>query len=414
MINFDRHTLKNGLTLLVHSSDSSEITAMNLLYRVGARDEKEDKTGFAHLFEHLMFGGSKNIPVYDGPLQKAGGENNAFTNNDYTNYYLTLPNYNLETGFWLESDRMLELDFSEKNLEVQRSVVIEEFKQRYLNQPYGDIWLHLRPLAYKVHPYRWATIGKNIDHILEARMPDVRDFFNSYYGPNNAILCICGNVNTKEVVRLTDKWFGSIPARPLLDKEIPMEPRQPEKRELEIQKDVPYDSIYKVFHMPGRKDEQFHVVDLISDIMGNGLSSRLHQKLVKEEKMFGEINAYISGSLDPGLFVVSGTLMKGIHVKEAEKRIDEELGRLSQEKVKNRELEKVKNRVETSYVYSGITNLSKAMNLSFFEMLGDAGDINSEIDKYRSVTTEQIFETAGPLFSPENSSVLYYLSKAEK
>ena len=411
MIEFDRFTLNNGLRVLVHKDSSSPIVAMNIIYDVGARDEDPERTGFAHLFEHLMFGGSKNIPVYDEPLQKVGGENNAFTNNDITNYYLTLPANNLETGFWLESDRMMALDFSQKSLDVQKNVVIEEYKQRYLNQPYGDVSLLLRPLSYKVHPYRWPTIGESIDHIKNATLGDVKSFFYSHYAPNNAILTISGNVETEQIYKLTDKWFGSIEKRDIANRKLNKEPKQTGARELIEKKDVPSNAIYMAYHMCERKSELYHATDLLSDILSNGLSSRLYQNLVKEKRLFGNINAYISGSIDPGQFIISGNLLDGVSIDEAEKAIHSQLEKLKMEEIPVEELEKVKNKLESSLVFSEISILNKAMNLGYYELLGDAQLANLEIEKYRKVLPGQMQTIAKDIFDIKNSSTLYYLSK---
>ena len=411
MIEFDRFTLNNGLRVIVHKDNSSPIVAMNILYDVGARDEYPERTGFAHLFEHLMFGGSKNIPVYDEPLQKVGGENNAFTNNDITNYYLTLPVNNLETGFWLESDRMMALDFSQKSLDVQKNVVVEEYKQRYLNQPYGDVFLLLQPLSYKVHPYRWPTIGKSIDHIKDATLSDVKSFFYSHYAPNNAILTISGNVETKQIYKLSEKWFGGIEKRDIANRKLNKEPKQVESREFTEKKDVPSSAIYMSYHMCDRKSELYHATDLLSDILSNGLSSRLYQSLVKEKRLFGNINAYISGSIDPGQFIISGNLLDGISMDKAEKAIHSQLEKLKLEEIPVEELVKVKNKLESSLVFSEISVLNKAMNLGFYELLGDAQLANLEIEKYRKVTPAQMQTIAQELFHSQNSSTLYYLSK---
>lgn len=410
MISFDRFILDNGLRVIVHPDHSTSLACINILYDVGARDESEDKTGFAHLFEHLMFGGSVNIPTYDEPLQRVGGENNAFTSNDITNYYLTLPSINLETGFWLESDRMLSLAFSEKSLEVQRSVVIEEFKQRYLNQPYGDVWLLLRPLAFKVHPYKWATIGKEISHIEGASMQDVKDFFKKFYTPSNAIMVVAGDVKTDEVKKLSEKWFGSIPAGNKIPRNLPVEPPQLEMRSLHVKRDVPVDAIYLAFHMCSRHDEDYYTMDLISDILSRGNSARLYNVLVKEEKLFTEINAYVMGELDKSLFLVSGKLAKGVSFRSARVAIFRELKKLSVEKLKAEELLKVKNKVEASLTFGEMSVLDKAMNLAFFELAGDADGLNKEVEKYSRVTEERIAQTAKKVFSEENCSVLYYES----
>jgi predicted Zn-dependent peptidase len=384
---------------------------MNILYNVGARDEDPNKTGFAHLFEHLMFEGSKNIPSYDTPLQIAGGENNAFTTNDITNYYITLPKENIDTAFWLESDRMLGLDLSEEKLNIQKKVVVEEFNQRYLNQPYGDAFLLLRPLAYKSHPYKWATIGKNIEHIKEANLEDVKDFFMKHYAPNNAILSISGNVETEDIKALAEKWFGTIESKETLIRNLTKEPVQDKARKLTVERDVPIDAIYKAFHMSAKNKKDYYTSDLISDLLSNGKSSRLYQNLVKDKKLFSEINAYITGDIDEGLFIVSGKLIENIQMQDAEEAINIELNKIITEKIETRELEKVKNKFESVYQFGQISTLNKATDLAYYELLGDANKINQEVEKYRSVSLEDIKTLAKNMFSPHNSSTLYYLSK---
>lgn len=411
MIEFKRFTLDNGLKVLVHEDKSTPLAVVNILYNVGARDENPEQTGFAHLFEHLMFGGSVNIPNFDGPLQQVGGENNAFTNNDVTNYYLTLPAENLETGFWLESDRMLSLAFSEKSLEVQRQVVIEEFRQRYLNQPYGDVWLLLRPLAFQVHPYQWATIGKEVKHIEDAQMQDVKDFFYRFYRPNNAVMVVAGNVELEEVKRLSEKWFGPIPAGEVKERALPQEPAQTEKRTLQVERDVPFDMIYMAFHIGDRKSNDYHAWDLMSDILSNGKSSRFLNELIKKQELFSEANAYISGDLDPGLFIVSGRLMSGVTFEQAEAAIWEQLDNLKHHSIDYNELQKVKNKAEASHVFSEMEALNKAYNLAYFELLGDAAMANTEVEKYQAVTGEQIMNLAKTNLVETNCSVLYYKSK---
>ena len=411
MINIEKRTLTNGLRVIVHVDKSTPLAAVNILYNVGSKNEQADKTGFAHLFEHLMFGGSKNIPSYDSPLQMAGGDNNAWTNCDITNYYLTLPAANIETGFWLESDRMLELDFSEESLDVQRKVVIEEFKQRYLNQPYGDIPLLLSPLAYKVHPYRWPTIGKDISHIENATLDDVKSFFYRHYAPNNAVMCVAGHVDPDTIFALAEKWFGDIPKRDIAQSSIPMEPKQSEQRHLEVERDVPADMIYKTFHIGGRRDDDFYTVDLLSDILSNGPSSRLIQSLVKEQQLFSEVNAYISGDHHPGLFTVSGRLLPGTKMDKAESAVQQELDKICNQTIADYELQKVKNIMESTLVFSEINFLNKAMNLASFELLGRAEDINCEVEKYRAVSAQNLSDCARKIFIPSNSSTLYYRSK---
>ncbi len=413
MIEFQKYTLKNGLKVIVHTDTSTPMVAVNVIYNVGARDENPEKTGFAHLFEHLMFGGSVNIPDYDTPLQKVGGENNAFTSNDITNYYLTVPAANIETGFWLESDRMLELDFSEKSLEVQRNVVVEEFKQRYLNQPYGDVYPLMNSLAYKIHPYSWPTIGKDISHIQNATLDDVKEFFYKHYAPNNAVLVVSGNIDAEEALRLAEKWFGDIPRRDVPEKNIPAEPVQTEFRSLTVERDVPYDAIYLSFHMDRKLGDDYYATDLLSDILSSGNSSRLYRKLIVEEGLFSELDAYISGDVDPGLFSVAGKLIEGVTMEQAENAIWDELRKMKEALVDAVELQKVINKVEANLIYSEIGYLNKAMALAAFELLGDASLINTQGDNYRKVTPEKLRDVANSLFTRENCSTLYYKKKSK-
>lgn len=411
MILFEKFKLKNGLTVIVHQDKSTPMACVNILYDVGARDENENKTGFAHLFEHLMFGGSINIPNYDEPLQLVGGENNAFTTNDITNYYCTVPKENLETAMWLESDRMLSLAFTEKSLEVQRSVVIEEFKQRYLNQPYGDVWLLLRPLIYKVHPYKWATIGKEISHIEQATMDDVKAFFKAHYLPANAIMVVAGNIETAEVKALCEKWFEPIPSGEKPKRNLTPEPVQTEYRSLTVERDVPVNSIYRAYHMCSRTDKEYHAIDLMSDILSRGNSSRLYKNLIKNKQLFSDINAYVMGDLDKGLFVISGKINEGISVEDAEKGIDEEIKLLQTELISDNELQKCKNKIESTITYSEIDVLNKATNLAIAEVMGDANLVNEEIVNYQKVTAEQIKEQANKILQKTNCSTLFYLKK---
>jgi len=410
MVKFNRFTLDNGLRVIVHEDHTTPMAVLNILYDVGARDEDPDKTGFAHLFEHLMFGGSVNIPVYDEPLQRVGGENNAFTTNDITNYYITLPAANIETAFWLESDRMLSLAFSKKSLEVQRNVVIEEFKQRYLNQPYGDVWLKLRPLVYKKHPYQWATIGKEIKHIEDAKMEDVKSFFKKHYNPQNAIMVVGGDVTTEQAKQLAEKWFGPIPAGEKYQRNLPQEPEQKEERRLTVAGKVPLNDVYIAFHMPGRLDDGYYEADLISDILSRGNSSRLYKTLVKDKQLFSEIHAYNMGSFDRGMFVVEGKPLENVSIETAEAAIWEELEIIKNELVPADELTKVKNKTESTMVFSEMSLLDKAMNLAQFELFGDAEGLNHETDKYLAVTAEQIQKQAQEIFRKENSSTLIYLA----
>ncbi|CDC01202.1 peptidase M16 inactive domain protein [Bacteroides sp. CAG:443] len=408
MIQVNHHTLSNGLRIVHNEDNSTQMVALNVLYDVGARDEDPEHTGFAHLFEHLMFGGSVNIPDYDVPVQNAGGENNAWTNNDITNYYITLPYQNVETGFWLESDRMLSLDFSPQSLEVQRQVVIEEFKQRNLNQPYGDAAHLLREMAYQNHPYRWPTIGKEISHIANATLEEVKSFFYRFYAPNNAILAVTGHISFDETVRLAEKWFGPIPSRNIPKRELPAEKPQTAIRRRSVERKVPVDALYMAFHMCNRFHRAYYVFDIITDLLSNGRSSRFIQTLVQEKKLFTSIDAYISGSLDEGLLHITGKPASGVTLEQAEEAVWQELDKLKTVPVAEDELEKVKNRYESEQIFNNINYLNVATNLAFFELLGRAEDINLEVGKYRSVTVEQIQETARRAFVPENCNILYY------
>ncbi|PRY50417.1 putative Zn-dependent peptidase [Arcticibacter pallidicorallinus] len=412
MVKFDRFTLDNGLTVLVHEDPTTPMAVVNTLYDVGARDENPSQTGFAHLFEHLMFGGSLHIPSYDEPLQRVGGENNAFTSNDITNYYVTLPAVNLETAFWLESDRMLSLAFSDKSLEVQRNVVCEEFKQRYLNQPYGDVMLKLRPLAYTMHPYSWPTIGKELAHIEEARMEDVKAFFKKHYSPVNAIMVVGGAVKTADVERLAKKWFGDIPSGEKYNRNLPMEPIQLEPRRLVHYADVPVNAIYIALHVPAKNDQGYYEADLIGDLLSRGNSSRLYKSLIKDRKLFTDINASLTGSSDPGLMIIDGRPSEGVTIEEAEAAIWEVLKQLSEEPVPETELDKVKNKIESTMVFAEMSLLDKAMNLAYFEVLGDAEALNKETERYLKVSSEDIQRRAQSIFRKENSSTLLYLSNS--
>jgi zinc protease len=410
MINFKRFALENGLKVLVHEDNSTPLVAMNILYDVGSKDEDPEMTGLAHLFEHLMFGGSLNIPDYDKPLQMVGGENNAFTNNDITNYYLTVPAENIETGFWLESDRMLGLDFSQKNLDTQKSVVIEEFNQRYLNQPYGDAILKLRPLAFKVHPYRWPAIGRDINHIADFDLENIKEFFYSHYAPNNAILTITGKITFDCAVNLTEKWFGPVPGRNISPRNLPSEPVQYEERSITVESDVPSDALYKVWHIGPRNSPDFHTLDLITDLLAGGESGRLNTMLVREKKLFSEINAYITSDIDPGLVILQGKLMKGVDIKNADESVNEVINGLVEIKDKEEEMEKVRNKFESSTVFSNTSILNKAVSLAHYELLGNPDMINQEVEAYRKVTGEMVSEAAERYFRSSNCSTLYYKS----
>lgn len=412
MIRFEEFVLSNGLKVIVHEDHTTAMAAVNVLYKVGSRDENSEQTGFAHLFEHFMFEGSANIPHFDSPLQRAGGENNAFTSNDITNYYDILPAANLETAFWLESDRMLSLAFEEESLETQKSVVMEEFKEHYINQPYGDVWHKMSALAYKVHPYRWPVIGLNLEHIEKVKMPSAKNFFFKYYRPNNAVLVVAGDVTTAEVKRLAEKWFGDIPPGKKIVKDIPQEPVQNEARLLEVKADVPVDSLYMAYKMCARTHEDYYAADLLRDILSTGDSSRLYNELVKEKKLFSSIAAYTTETVDAGLLMIEGKLNKDVTMEVAEQAIESVLQKMVTEKVDAVELEKVQNKIE-SYIVFGETNiLNRAMNLAYYEMLGNTADINAEIEKYRTVTPEKVQQVAADIFKKEKLNTIRYYSKS--
>lgn len=415
MIHFSRTILDNGLTVICNTDKSTPFVSVNILYKVGARNEQENKTGFAHLFEHLMFSGSQHIEDYDRHVQLAGGDSNAYTTNDLTNYYITIPAANIETALWLESDRMGGLNFSQHALDVQKHVVIEEFKQRYLNNPYGDLWLKLRPLAYRHHPYRWATIGISPEHIERATLEDVEDFFHRFYVPDNAILAISGNIEEAKALELVKKWFGDIPPSGIKPAPIPIEPLQTEERRLVVpDNDVPADAIYKVFHMGGRYSDNFYACDIISDILSNGQSSRLYINLIKNSRLFSGIDAYVSGDTDPGLFIFSGKLSEGTSIRQAEEAIDREIDRFIQDDISDREVQKVINKTEARIAYGEINYQNKANNLAFFEFLGDIELINTEGNRYSQINVDKIKKIAQAVFKKENSSTLYYLKKNNK
>ena len=410
MIQFDKIILRNGLPVIVHTDHSTPFVAVNVCYNVGSKHEDPNRTGFAHLFEHLTFGGSVHVPDFDTAVQRAGGANNAFTSNDLTNYYITLPANNIETAMWLESDRMLGPDFSKKGLDVQKKVVIEEFRQRNLNKPYGDVWHLLRDLAYKVHPYRWPTIGLVPEHIASATLADVKDFFFHHYAPNNAVLVISGNVSSSEAFKLAEKWFSDIPYREIAPYPDQTEPVQLLDRELTVYREVPIDTFYVAWHMGGRNEKDFYVLDLLSDILSNGSSSRFEVKLVKEQKLFTEADAYLSGENEPGLFVATGKASHGVDIHLAREKMLEEILMTAETSITDYELEKVKNRVEADLLLNEIGYLEKAIQLASFEIMGNASDINRQAERYQQITAADLLTTAGHLFRKGNRNTLNYLS----
>ncbi len=411
MMQFEKFILDNGLRVIVHRDITTPMAVLDVMYDVGARDESPHQTGFAHLFEHLMFGGSINIPSYDEPLQMAGGENNAYTTNDLTNYYIQIPAENLETAFWLESDRMLSLAFDENSLDVQRKVVVEEFKEHYLNKPYGDVWHKMRALAYQVHPYQWMTIGKELSHVENAQLQDVKNFFFKHYTPANAILCVAGNVTTEQVKQLAQKWFGNIPPGEKYNRRIPREPKQTNKRQLEVKARVPLDALYKCWHIYPRLDKRYYTADLITDLLSGGGSSRLYQSLVKEKQLFSNINCFHFGSVDAGLMAIEGKLVKGIQMKDAERAIEEELEKMKSETVSETELEKVKNKTESLMAFEDVPLMSRAGSLATYELLGDANLMNKELEHYQAVTVQDILQESKNIFNENNCSTLYYYSE---
>ncbi|MCB0642858.1 MAG: insulinase family protein [Phaeodactylibacter sp.] len=414
MIEYKRFILDNGLRVLVHEDSSTPMVAVNVLYNVGARDESPEKTGFAHLFEHLMFGGSANIPNFDDVIQIAGGDNNAFTNNDVTNFYDILPAENIETAFWLESDRMLSLNFDERVLEVQRKVVLEEFKESCLNQPYGDVWHHLADMAYKVHPYRWPTIGKVPKHVEDATMTDVKDFFFKFYRPNNAILTVAGNTTFEEVKALTEKWFGDIPSGVVATRHLPKEPPQKKLEQRINETNVPVDAIYLAFHTPGRLEDDYYATDLLSDVLCHGPSSRLYRNILKEKHLASHIDCYVTGNIDPGLLVIEAKPAEGVTLAQLGQAIWDELNQLKAAPISEKELEKVKNKIENTLVFSESNILNKAINLAFFEVLGEPDRINTEVELYRSIQATDIHRLANALLTEENCSELHYKAQQVK
>jgi zinc protease len=412
VVNFERFVLSNGLRVIVHQDTSTPMAVVNVMYDVGAKDEDPSRTGFAHLFEHLMFGGSLNVPEYDDPLQMAGGENNAYTTNDLTNYYIQIPAENLETAFWLESDRMLSLAFSEKSLDVQRKVVCEEFKEHYLNKPYGDVWLKMRELAYQVHPYKWMTIGKELSHIENAQLQDVKNFFFKHYRPVNAILVVAGNVTTEQVRTLAEKWFGPIESGEKYNRQLPKEPEQTADRKLEVHADVPLDALYKCWHISDRIDRRYYIADLITEVLGGGQSSRLYQSLVKEQKLFSNIECYHHGTVDPGLLTIEGKLVKGVKMEDAEAAINRELEKLKTDGVSETELQKGKNKTESVIAFEDMTIMNRANSLAFYELLGDANLMNTELSRYHEVTVQDIQEQSNAIFREGNCNTLWYMSKS--
>ena len=411
MINFEKHILKNGLRVILHEDKSTPLAVVNLLYDVGARDESPSKTGFAHLFEHLMFGGTEQVPNFDVPIQNAGGDCNAFTNNDITNFYSVVPHENIETALWLEADRMTSLLINKTSLETQQKVVVEEFKETCLNRPYGDVWHQLGSMAFEVHPYQWPTIGRIPEHVENADLEDVTNFFNNYYQPNNAVLVVAGNINFGDALQKVKKYFGNIEPGKVPKRNLPKEPIQKQCRKRVNEANVPLDALYLAFHMPGRGEPNYHAIDLLSDVLANGQSSRLYRKILKEDNLVSSIDCYVTGSYDPGLLIVEAKPADGVALETIEAAIWKELNRLKRWNVPKSEFQKIKNKVETTLVFTEMNITHKAMNLAFYEALGDADLINQEADKYRILENTDIRKIAKEILVQENCSTLYYKSK---
>lgn len=417
MIEFQKIILNNGLRVIIHQDNSTPLVAVNVLYDVGSRDENPTRTGFAHLFEHMMFAGSVNVPDFDQPIQQAGGENNAFTNNDMTNFYASVPAENLETLLWIESDRMYSLSINARTFKVQRKVVVEEFKETTLNEPYGDMWHLMSEMVYKVHPYRWPVIGLEPKHIEEATLAEVKDFYRKFYVPNNAILVVAGNLEkcggTEGVMKRIENWFGNIPKGKVPPRLLPMEPRQTAPLHRVVESNVPLEALYIAFCSPARRDEDYYAVDLLTDVLSNGSSSRLYRRLLKEQRIFSEIDCFQMGNLDPSVIIIEGKPSEGISLEKAEEAIWEELDLMKNEFISDKELQKLKNRIESQQAFSDAGALNKAMNLAYYELLEDANLINVEIDHYNRITAEDIQRVAKEIFTKENSAVLYYKPKKE-
>ncbi|MBO7280378.1 MAG: insulinase family protein [Bacteroidaceae bacterium] len=407
----NRHRLSNGLRIIHACDETLQMVYVNLLYGVGARNEQYEYTGIAHLFEHLMFEGTPEVPSFDEPLERAGGENNAYTNNDITNYYISLPKQNAELAFWMESDRMCNIDLTDESVSVQRQVVIEEFKQEHLNRPYGDVSLLLRPMAFKHHPYRWSTIGRKPSHIANVPVEVLRDFYSRYYAPDNAILAVVGNISFEQVVEWSEKWFGAIPAKGVGRPTLPVEPRQVRQRRKTVYRNVPQDALYMVFHMGGRCDSDFFPCDVISDVLSNGYSGRLMARLVRKKKIFTKIDAFVSDCIDPGLFSIYGRVAEGVSLEKAEEALWYELQLLQTKLVPKSEIEKVRNRFESEHIFRNLSGENLAGNLAVAEWRGSAESLFDEVASYRNVTPEEVRSATRELFRKGNSSVLYYRRK---
>lgn len=411
MIKFNKLILDNGLTLLHYQDSATKMVALNLLYNVGSKDENPNCTGLAHLMEHLMFTGSEHVRCFDEALQAGGGVSNAWTNVDVTNYYETLPAHNIETALWCESDRLLDLSLSDESINIQKDVVIEEFKQRCLNEPYGDISHIIHDNAYTCHPYKWPTIGKIVEHIRDVTPDEIRQFYHRYYSVDNLIMCVAGNIDFETTVRLVNKWFGDIAPSNSPKRNLPVEPVQTTPRIIQVERNVPRNMLCKVFHMPARNDAHYPTCDLLSDIMANGKSSRFYTNVLSKSRLFNELDAAVEGTLEPGLFIIRAILDDNTSFEEANDVIMQQLNLITQEGVSKYELEKCVNKFHANKLFDNIGYQEKATKLCECELIRDANYINEELDLYKAVTVDEMISTATSLFSPNNSTTIYYKSK---
>jgi len=413
MVKFNEGILDNGLRVFIQSDFLTPMISLNIAYDVGSKDETPEKTGFAHLFEHLMFSGSKNAPDFDTPLQSAGGTNNAFTSVDVTNYYIQVPKANIDTALWLESDRMKMLSFSEKGLEVQRKVVVEEFAQSYLNVPYGDFYLELRPTVYQPsNTYAWPTIGKHPDHITNATMDDVKSFFGKHYRPNNAVLCISGPVTFEEGMGYVKKWFSDIEPADIPKRNYANFNLLKPVSELVLERDVPLDAFYNVYSMPGKRSDDYYRFDLVSDILSRGDSSRFSNEIIGKTDLFSDLNAYVTGDWEHGLFIVGGKLNEGVKQEEAEALVQKSIAKLLKDGVSDKELNKLSNTTISQHAFQNIAGLNRAMLICLGAILGDANLINTEAGLYGQVGKDDIMSAAQELFVSQKPYTFKY--KAQK
>lgn len=407
-IPFTRHRLSNGLTLIIHQDTTTPLAACNIVYHVGSRDENPEQTGMAHLFEHFMFSGSVHIQNFDTELQKIGAVNNAYTSQDITHYYAILPANNLETLFWLESDRMLSLGFEQEQLDIQKHVVIEEFKENFLNRPFGNLWHHFYHQVYQQYPYRWLPIGEKIEHIESVTMSDVKDFFYRFYRPNNAVLVVSGNVVPEEVIALAEKWFGNIPAGVPIVRNYPKENTQKESRFQLIEDNFPYELLVKGWLMCDRLNPDFYAHDLLSDLLGAGHSSYLYRKFVTEESLFTSLSCHISAVAGPGTFVIMGTPTEGVSLEEADQQLSDYLHNFTFDGNLPHNLQKVKNRVETILLNNEIKIEERSSILAVSETISCIEDYEKEKENYFAVSETKIKELYPKLLDKTKSNTSFY------